>query len=198
MRRAYEKFYLNSPSSGYYLQGRGYTIEEFQRLASEVALMDLDDFFFYRIARTEPLPYDEVLAAVGLRLNKSVASQPYNGGIVIDREDRFALRLGNLRSGSPAELGGLQQGDILTSIGGTPVSEENWKSVLNRFKRGDRIPVIVRRFRRPVTVTLELGEPELFVYRIEVDPNAPPQAIGLRQAWLVAGSYCAGSLASSR
>ncbi len=62
MRRAYREFYVESPNASYYLHGRGYTNEEFQRVASEVAGFDLEDFFTRHIRGTEPLPYNEALA----------------------------------------------------------------------------------------------------------------------------------------
>src|SRR5439155_13308048 len=115
-------------------------------------------------------PYDEAFAAAGLRLVKAPANQPYTAGLAIDRDERQSLRLGALRTDSPAERGGLQQGDVLLSIGGTNVSRENWFSTLNRFKQGDRIAVSVRRFRRTIELNIQLGPPEIFDYRIEEIP----------------------------
>jgi predicted metalloprotease with PDZ domain len=71
MRRAYAKFYLESPNDSYYLKGRAYTVEEFERLASEVAGFDLSDFFRRYVHSVEPLPYDEALAYVGLRMTRT-------------------------------------------------------------------------------------------------------------------------------
>jgi predicted metalloprotease with PDZ domain len=71
MRRAYSKFYLESPNDSYYLKGRAYTVEEFERLASEVTGLDLSDFFRRHVHGTEPLPYEEALAYVGLRLTRT-------------------------------------------------------------------------------------------------------------------------------
>jgi predicted metalloprotease with PDZ domain len=68
MRRAYEEFYLKGPNDSYYLKGRGYTLEEFQRLASRAAGFDLSDFFRRHVYGVEPPPYDEALSYVGLRL----------------------------------------------------------------------------------------------------------------------------------
>lgn len=68
MRRAYEEFYLKSPNDSYYLKGRGYTVDEFQRLASRVAGFDLSQFFDFHVYGTAPPPYEEALAYVGLRL----------------------------------------------------------------------------------------------------------------------------------
>ncbi len=68
MRHAYQRFYLDSPQATYYLRGRGYTSEEFQQVATEVAGFDLADFFTRYVRGTEQLPYDEAFAYVGLRL----------------------------------------------------------------------------------------------------------------------------------
>ena len=186
MRRAYDEFYVKSPNASYYLKGRGYSIEDFARVVSEVAGRDMTDWFAKYIRGVDPLPYDEALAAVGLRLAKSPASQPYTAGILIDRDDRQSTRLGVLRTDSPAERAGLQQGDTLLSIGGTNVTRENWMSVLNRYKQGDRVPITIRRLRKTMELSIELGAPEQFDYRIEDLPNATPQMKTLRSAWLSA------------
>ncbi|HEX8190620.1 MAG TPA: hypothetical protein VF586_19830 [Pyrinomonadaceae bacterium] len=71
MRRAYTKFYLESPNDSYYLRGRAYTVEEFERLASEATGLDLSDFFARYVHDAQPLPYEEALAHVGLRLTRT-------------------------------------------------------------------------------------------------------------------------------
>ena len=86
MRRAYTKFYLESPNDSYYLKGRAYTVEEFERLASEVTGLDLSDFFRRHVHGTETLPYEEALAHVGLRLTRTpeAARTSYR----IERDDK--------------------------------------------------------------------------------------------------------------
>jgi predicted metalloprotease with PDZ domain len=184
MRRAYDEFYMKSPNSSYYLKGRGYTIEDFARVTSEVAGRDMTSWFAKYVSGVEPLPYDEAFAAVGLRLVKSAKKQPYTAGIGVDREDRESLRLGSLETDSPAEHAGLQQGDVLLTIGGTAVTRDNWVTTLNRYKQGDQVPVTVRRFRRTMDLTLQLGPPELYDYRLEDIPDAAGEAKRLRTAWL--------------
>jgi predicted metalloprotease with PDZ domain len=71
MRRAYTKFYLESPRDSYYLKGHAYAVEEFEGLASEVAGLDLSDFFRRYVHDTETLPYEEALRYVGLRLTRT-------------------------------------------------------------------------------------------------------------------------------
>ena len=77
MRRMYEEFYLNSPNASYYLRGRGYRPEEFQRVVSEVAGSDFSDFFTRHVSGVEPPPYDEAFKYVGLRLVRQPKSEPY-------------------------------------------------------------------------------------------------------------------------
>src|SRR6185369_8109896 len=132
MKRAYDEFYVKSPNASYYLKGRGYSIEDFTRIVSEVAGRDMTDWFAKYVRGVDPLPYDEALASVGLRLVKVPESEPYSAGILIERDDRQTLRLGALRPDSAAEKAGLQQGDILVSIGGTNVTRQSWMAVLNR------------------------------------------------------------------
>jgi predicted metalloprotease with PDZ domain len=76
MRQAYAEFYLKSPNDSYYLKGRGYTVDEFQRVASRVAGFDLSQFFDFHVYGVVPPPYDEALAYVGLRMVRTQEQRP--------------------------------------------------------------------------------------------------------------------------
>lgn len=78
MRRMYEEFYLKSPKATYYLRGRGYTGADFERAVSQTAGADMSDFFAKYVRGTETLPYDEALAAVGLRLARGQGADNAN------------------------------------------------------------------------------------------------------------------------
>ncbi|HKO63547.1 MAG TPA: PDZ domain-containing protein [Pyrinomonadaceae bacterium] len=184
MRRMYQQFYLNSPNATYYLRGRGYTPQEFQRVTSEVAGFDLSDFFARYVRETETLPYDEAFAYVGLRVVRSVSREPYSAGVTLDWEDEASARIGTVRNYSPAEDAGLQAGDEVLSLGGKNIKRENWLFALSRYKEGDRIPIVVKRDRRTIRTTLVLGPPERFDFRIEELTNTTPQQRALREAWL--------------
>ena len=184
MRRMYDEFYLKSPNASYYLRGRGYTTEDFERVASEVGGQDLSGFFALHVRGVGVLPYDEVLAPVGLSLVREQARQPFNAGIGIDWEDKESLMIGAVRPKSPAEEAGLEEGDEIISIGKKNITRENFLVSLGRFKQGDRVPITVRRDRRTIQATLVLGAPERFEYRIEEKKDATPQQKALRAAWL--------------
>src|SRR5258705_7652877 len=85
MRRMYEEFYLKSPKASYYLRVRGYTTEDFERVASEVSGLDLHEFFKLYVRDVTVLPYEEALGFVGLTLVREQARQPFNAGIGLNR-----------------------------------------------------------------------------------------------------------------
>jgi predicted metalloprotease with PDZ domain len=183
LRRMYDEFYLKSPNASYYLRGRGYTTEDFERVVSEVSGSDLSGFFKRHVSSVETLPYDEAFAYLGLYLAREQARQPYNAGIGIDWQQP-SLTIGTVRNGSAAEEAGLQEDDEIISLGRKNVSRENWLISLSRYKQGDRVPITVKRNRRTIQAALLLGAPERFEYRIKERADATPEQKTLRAAWL--------------
>jgi predicted metalloprotease with PDZ domain len=184
MRRMYDEFYLKSPNASYYLRGRGYTTEDFQRVASEVYGADLGGFFGLYVRGVAMLPYDEAFGFVGLSLIRQQSRQPFNAGIGVDWETKGTLTIGVVRPDSPAENAGLQAGDEIVSLGKKNIARENFLVSLARFKQGDRVPVTFKRDRRTMQTTLVLSAPERFEYRLEEKKDATPQQKALRAAWL--------------
>lgn len=184
LRKMYQDFYLNSPNATYYLRGRGYSPQDFQRVASDVAGFDLNDFFARHVRNVETLPYDEAFGYVGLRLVRSVAREPYNAGVTPDWEGEKNVLIGSVRNYSPAEDAGLQAGDEVLSLGGKSIKKENWLLALSRYKEGDRIPITVKRSRQTIRTAIVLGPPERFEYQIEEAKDATSMQRALRQSWL--------------
>ncbi len=184
MRAMYEEFYRKSSNNSYYLRGRGYTIEDVQRVASQVAGFDLSDFFNRYVRHTEVLPYDEALGYMGLRLVKSQKAQPYNGGITIGRDDEAGLRITNVKNNSPAEDAGLDVGDEIVDVAGRKVTRDTWFATLARYKTADTVPITVKRDRRTIKTKMIMGQPERFEYKIEFKADATTEQKALRDAWL--------------
>jgi predicted metalloprotease with PDZ domain len=184
MRRMYDEFYIKSPNASYYLRGRGYITEDFERFASEIGGLDLSRFFGYYVRGVGVLPYEEAFASVGLSLVREQARQPFNAGIGIAWEDKDRLTIGVVRPQSPAEEAGLEEGDEIISLGKKNISRENFLVSLSRFKQGDRVPITIKRDRHTIQATLVLGAPERFEYRITERKDATPEQKALRAAWL--------------
>ena len=182
MRRMYDEFYLKSPKSSYYLRGRGYQTEDLERVVVEMAGGEFRDFFKRHVRSVEVLPYDEAFGYAGLRLVKTQAKEPFNAGLSIEIEDDVAI-IENVRNYSPAETAGLQKNDDIVSLAGRKVTKE-WLKMLARYKKGDAVPIVVKRDRRTIKGEMILGEPERVEYRIEEAPNVRAEQRGIRTAWL--------------
>jgi predicted metalloprotease with PDZ domain len=181
-RQMYDELYLKAPNASYYLKGRGYTEEDFVRVLSQVAGVDMQSFYDRHIRGVETLPYEAALGVVGLRLVKS-PEEPVFSGIVVDRGGA-GVRLGALPTDGPAARSGLQQGDQLVAIGGSLVTRANWQAALESRKPGERVQVQAERFGRRVDATLVLEEPRTFSYDLQDLSNASPEARRLRTSWM--------------
>ncbi|MBA2525619.1 MAG: M61 family metallopeptidase [Pyrinomonadaceae bacterium] len=182
MRRMYDEFYLNSPNATYYLRGRGYGSDDFQRVVSEVAGIDFSDFFARHVRSVAMPPYDEALSYVGLRLVQQRTSEHYSG-ITVNVGTPGSTIIGNVINGSAAEDAGLQPGDEILTIDGKKVNKD-WVSTMDRFKRGARVPISFKRDRRTLHTTLVVGAMNRFEYRIEEKKDATAGQKAMRAAWL--------------
>lgn len=183
MRRMYDQFYLKSSNASYYLRGRGYRNEDFERMVSEVAGADMSDFFRRYVRGVETPPYEEAFAQVGLRFVREPRG-PVTVGISADESEKANFKIAGVRPNSPAAAAGLEEGDVITSFGGTKLTPANLLRTVSRYKPGDRVPVVAQREGKVMRVTITMGEPLLFNYRIEENPNALVEAKVLRAAWL--------------
>ncbi|HEU5238801.1 MAG TPA: PDZ domain-containing protein, partial [Pyrinomonadaceae bacterium] len=183
MRRMYEEFYLKTPNASYYLRGRGYTAEDFEKVVSQMAGTDMSEFFKRHVRGVEPPPYEEACAQVGLRFLRTPQA-PVTIGIVGDDSEEINFKIGSLRPDSPAAAAGLQVGDVITLFGGNRFTPLSYLKVLARYKPGDRVQVSFLRAGRPLTTMVTLGTPQVFNFRIEENLNASAEAKALRAAWL--------------
>ena len=60
----------------------------------------------------------------------------------------------------------------------------NLLKTVSRYKPGDQVPLVVQRNGKTTHMTVTMGPPLLFNFRIEADPNASAEAKALRAAWL--------------
>jgi predicted metalloprotease with PDZ domain len=183
MRKMYDQFYLKSPNASYYLRGRGFKPEDFQRVTSDVAGEDLSDFFKRYVRGVETLPYNQAFAQVGLRFVREPRA-PVTVGITADEEEKTKFRIAQVRPDSPASRAGLQQDDVISIFGGVKLTPANLTRTVSRYKPGDRVALVVQRGDKTLNLTITMGDPVLFNYRIEEDGNPSVEAKAIRAAWL--------------
>ncbi|HEX8843304.1 MAG TPA: PDZ domain-containing protein [Pyrinomonadaceae bacterium] len=183
LRRMYEELYLKSPKATYYLKGRGFTSEDVERITSEVAGTDMSDFFKRYVRGVEEPPYDEALKSVGLKLVRELSRNP-TVGVLSDFEEQTSMKVGVVRPNSPAEDAGLKKGDIILTVGETKVTRQTFVPTIALFKPNDDVPLTVKRDRDTLKLTIKLGAPGNYTYRLEEMKDATPEMRALRAAWL--------------
>jgi predicted metalloprotease with PDZ domain len=183
MRRMYDEFYLKGPNATYYLRGRGFRPEDFERIVSEVAGSDMSDFFKRYVRGVESPPYEEAFAQVGLRFVRE-PRQPVSSGISADESDKANYTIGRVLPGSPAAEAGLEVGDKILFFGGLKLTQTNLLKLLGRYKPGDRVALIVQRGARTIQTSITLGEPQTLNYRIEEMKDGPAEKKAVRVGWL--------------
>lgn len=113
------------------------------------------------------IPINEVLPIVEELITNKKIIRPYIGitGVSLTKADaeRFALVEGvyvqSVEIKSPAELGGLRQGDVITEVNGTKVLSVSEINVIkNKLKVGDKITIKVYRDKEYKELTITLGE----------------------------------------
>ncbi len=71
---------------------------------------------------------------------------------------QFGAYVQDVQPGSPADIGGLQQGDILTTIDDQAIDEDNnLVTILMRFDPGESVQIAVVREQEEVTLNVTLG-----------------------------------------
>jgi hypothetical protein len=113
--------------------------------------------------RPAPLTYvDQPVASHAQAPSPTQVQTPGYGaylGTVPDMAgDVAGVRLSGVRSGSPAEKGGLQRDDIITQIGDMKVTDlQAMTDALRAHKAGDVVPITVERDGKQLVFTVTLG-----------------------------------------
>lgn len=86
--------------------------------------------------------------------------RPYFGSIPDFAQEQPGYALTGVAKDSPAEKGGLKGGDIIIKLGESRIGNlEDFDSALRKYKAGDKVPVVVKRDGKDVTLPITLGEP---------------------------------------
>lgn len=180
--------------------GKGVAEDEWERLAAEVAGVDLDDFFERAVRGTEDLEWADLLADVGviweLRPAESEADaggKPARDARALARRVSLGVRLADeggearlaaVLDAGAAQRAGLAPGDVIVAVDGLKVMRADLEKRLACYAPGETVQV--HAFRRDelraFDVVLQSPPADTCVLRFEPDVDAVTAA--RRDAWL--------------
>jgi predicted metalloprotease with PDZ domain len=173
MRALYENFYKKN---------RGFTTDDLISIINSLTKKDYHPFFEKYVGGTEPLPYDEVLAYAGLRLDEKKSKVPRLG---IGVEDGSFL-ITDVSPGSAAEAAGVHAGDTLVGIGDIPAAP-TWIAEFRKAyakKIGTTATIYLLREGKPVPLKIEIREIEEPTTTMQRMPKPTKEQQAILDAWL--------------
>ncbi len=170
------------------LVGRPYTITDVQE---QLAVVSGDaafaaDFVKRYVAGTEKIDYAPLLLRAGFVL-RTKGGPPTLGALRLTTGNNALLVTDPTIIGSPVYLAGIDRGDEIISVAGTPLTlPEDLPKVLAGKKAGDSIEVEFRRRGQAVHAAVTLVQPTMLEVIPVEDAGLPlsPAQRQFRQAWL--------------
>ncbi len=177
MRSLYKEFYL---------QGRGFTVDDLVRVINRVSHRDYKDFFNRFVSATEELPYDQYLGYAGYNLSATVRTRP-SLGMETDRRSDGSIVLTGFAPNSPAQRAGLLVGDRLVQVGDIKVENTNW-TLQFRDTYADRIGQKIRlsivREGKEMNYDMEVASRSDQQYALKSVDSPTETQLKIREAWL--------------
>ena len=160
---------------------RGYTDAEFKAAFEKFAGKNLDDFYAKYINGLASIDYNKYLGYAGYKLTDDLAnSNEPTMGIVISNGPKKTVT--TVLRGSAGWIQGINVGDEIVSIDGTPVTDP--AVLMNGKKVGDQINVTVSRDGQAMIIPITLLRNPAQKNKIEELPNATPRQLAVRKKWM--------------
>ena len=177
----------------------GFTPEEFEALAQEIAGEDLSSFFARALRTTDELDYEEVLEWLGLRFGEEPPKPAPDGSVAAPEEaaaekpgwlgaqtkvDGGRLVVTEVRRDTPAHEAGLSPDDELIAIDELRVPADKLADRLAAYRPGDRVELLVARRETLLRLDARLGEDPGEGWRLQVRPDVTDEQKARLDAWL--------------
>lgn len=168
MRLMYSRYALPKP---------GFTPEDAERAASEIAGTDMSDFFRRYISGKEVPPYEKILGYAGIEIeNGANANRGYFGiSVGRARNPQGGLTISNVVDAGPAQAAGLDRGDVITAINGRAVDAAGYAQAIAQAKPGDNVAFTVTHLGAQREVSVRASADPRFVYSLKLSDHATDQ-----------------------
>ena len=167
-----------------YSGAKGYTLEQFYAVMSEVAGANLTPWFADAVSSTAELDFSEALDFYGLRFTPvDVKSARATLG-ASTRADNGRLVVTVVRRGTPAHDAGLNTDDEILAIDDVRVRADGLVARMDQYQPGDKVRVLVARRDRLVTLDVTLGPEPGRPWRLQTKADATAAQRANLSAWL--------------
>jgi predicted metalloprotease with PDZ domain len=174
LRTLYERFSIGSG---------GYTVDDVQRVASELAGGSMAWFFQAFVHGTAPLPWERSLQYAGLVLTPSdTVQRPWLGLSTSEREGRTRVR--TVVHGSPAYKAGINAGDELLALNGYRVRADDLQERVDHLAFGQEVRIVLFRDGKLRTFAFALNVPRPPTYEVGKVENPSDLQKSIFSGWL--------------
>ncbi|HBB94283.1 MAG TPA: peptidase M61 [Blastocatellia bacterium] len=178
----------------FYEKNRNYAPADFQKTCELMAGSSFEDFFARYVRGRDELPYNQVLAAVGLRVEQAGYAidaigvrtiPPSKGYLGADLEDSGDfINVKDVRAGTPAYEQGLNAKDKIVALDGARVNKETFESLIAAKKSGDIVHLTFFRNDDLRTLDIKLTGMIDAPYRIVPTPPATQEQQRRYGGWI--------------
>jgi len=162
---------------------RGYTDAEFKAGFEKFAGKNLNDFYAKYINGLAAIDYNKYLGYAGYKITDQLAdSNNATLGIGTSNQANGKKTISMVLRDGAGWVDGLNVGDELVSIDGTPVTD--LAAAVAAHKVGDKLTIAVNRDGKPYTLPVTLLRNNRVQYKAEELPNPTAQQLAVRKKWL--------------
>ena len=170
-----------------------------ENIASEIAGIDLKDFFTNYLYGTEDLPLKELFSELGIKFNlRPTISVDDKGGKISDDENqhnpvsigaRFTennsgAKITQVFSQESAEQAGLSAGDVIIAINNIQVNKSTVDKIINSYSVDDEITIHAFRRDELIIFKLRLNAAELTTCYLQLLDNPNEEQKEKQKKWL--------------
>jgi len=162
----------------YYRQNKGFLTADLLTELRTAGMADVETFYRRYIDGRDSLPYETVFAKAGLVFRREVVTSPFVG-VSTQPAPSGGMMVQQITPNSSAEAAGVQPGDVITNIGGIPVtSDQDWGAAFRtryRGKNGQPLTITVQRAGKTLTLTTTVQEHTTSTVSLTRVPNPTPK-----------------------
>jgi predicted metalloprotease with PDZ domain len=167
-----------------YSGAKGYTLEQFYAVMSEVAGVNLTPWFTDTVSSTSELDFSEALDYYGLRFTPVDLKAARATLGASTRADNGRLVVTVVRRGTPAHDAGLNTDDEILAIDDVRVRADGLVARMDQYHVGDTVRVLVARRDRLVTLDVTLAAEPGRPWRLQSRLDATAEQKARLTAWL--------------